>query len=135
MRAPFLTPRRSGDSRRPGQARPDLGTRTAVMARQRVRRGARRQREPVGWFTLIAVAAALVAVVLVATGLIWLGTSERLAVRSITVEGASRVSTERVIQAAGISTGTNIFRIHPEASRARLEALPEIRRAEVVREL
>jgi len=45
------------------------------------------------------------------------------------------VPPERLLEVSGIVHGTNVWRIDPAQVRARLEALPEIRRADVVREL
>jgi cell division protein FtsQ len=65
----------------------------------------------------------------------WLLTTPRFAVTAVEVRGASRVPPTRVLEVAGIVRGTNLWRIDPHQVRARLEALPEIRRADVVREL
>jgi cell division protein FtsQ len=64
----------------------------------------------------------------------WLLTTPHLAVRSIEVDGAARVSAEEIVATAAIPLGTNMLRIDPAAVRARLENLPRIRRAEIVRE-
>ena len=42
---------------------------------------------------------------------------------------------QRILEVSGIVHGANLWRINPEHVRARLEELPEIRRADVVREL
>jgi cell division septal protein FtsQ len=47
----------------------------------------------------------------------------------------SRVSAERVVEAAGIPARANIFRIDPATVTARLQTVPEILRADVIREL
>jgi cell division protein FtsQ len=65
----------------------------------------------------------------------WMLTAPRFAVTAVDVRGASRVPATRVLEVAGIVRGTNLWRIDPDLVRARLEALPEIRRADVVREL
>jgi cell division septal protein FtsQ len=72
---------------------------------------------------------------LLAGGAAWLLTTPRLAVQSIQVEGTVRVPAEDVLAAAEIPLGVNILRIDPARVRERLEALPQIRRAEVVRDL
>jgi cell division protein FtsQ len=114
----------------------DLGARPALMARQRIRRARLRRRagarllRGVAWVSGLAAAGALLA-----GGVMWLLTTPRLAVQSIQVEGAARVSAEDILAAADIPLGVNILRLDPAAVRARLEALPQIRRAEVVREL
>jgi cell division septal protein FtsQ len=75
-----------------------------------------------------------IAGVLVGGG-VWLLTTPLLAVRSIQVEGAARVSVEEILAEADVPLGINILRLDPTTVRARLEALPQIRRAEVIREL
>jgi cell division protein FtsQ len=65
----------------------------------------------------------------------WTLTTPRFAVVAVEVRGASRVPAQRVLEVAGIVRGTNLWRIDPHQVRARLELLPEIRRADVVREL
>jgi len=71
----------------------------------------------------------------VAGGAVWLLTTPYLAVHSVRVEGAARVPVEDILAEADIPLGTNILRLDPAGVRARLEALPQIRRAEVIREL
>ena len=114
----------------------DLGSRTRLVARQRIRRARTRRRtlarlaRGVKWLGALVVAtAALVG------GTTWLLTTPWLAVRSIQVEGAARVPAEDILSAAEIPLGINILRLDPASVRARLEALPQIRRAEVIREL
>ncbi|HET7340612.1 MAG TPA: FtsQ-type POTRA domain-containing protein, partial [Methylomirabilota bacterium] len=65
----------------------------------------------------------------------WLLTSPRFAVTAVEVRGASRVPPERILEASGIVHGQNIWRIDPRRVQTRLEELPEIRRADVVREV
>jgi len=65
----------------------------------------------------------------------WALTSPRFAVTAVEVRGASRVEPQRILEVSGIVHGANLWRINPEHVRARLEELPEIRRADVVREL
>ena len=65
----------------------------------------------------------------------WLLTTPRFAVASVDVRGASRLAPEQVLAAAAIEPGTSIFRLDTGAVAGRIVALPEIRRAEVVREL
>jgi cell division protein FtsQ len=106
------------------------------VARQRIRR-ARARRTALG---RVARGAKWVGGVLLAAGALagsafWMLTTPRLAVSSIQVEGASRVSAQDIVSAAEIPLGINILRLDPAAVRARLEALPQIRRADVIREL
>ena len=120
-----------------GQALPDLGGRSAFTARQRVGRTPRARGRRRAWLARAAVAAAVVAGVAGAgaAGWHWLTTSPRFAVSTVQVRGASRVEVGRLVEAAGILRGTSLFAVDPREVRARLEELPEIRRAEVIREL
>jgi cell division protein FtsQ len=65
----------------------------------------------------------------------WVLTTPRFAVVAVEVRGASRVPAQRILEVSGIVRGTNLWRVDPDLVRGRLEALPEIRRADVVREL
>jgi cell division protein FtsQ len=127
----LLTPR--GD----GTTLADLGERSAFVGRQRVGRGRRprvvdraRRRFIVGAAMVLAVTPPAVAF----AGR-WAIAAPRFRISSIEVLGASRVSTERILAIARIERGVSVFRIDPAAAAARLEATPEIRRADVVREL
>lgn len=106
------------------------------LAGQRVRRVRRRRRRRTALARRV-IALALVTLAAAALALAgWrLLTAPQLAVGTVDVLGASRVPVEEVLEAAAIAPGTNIFRIHPGRIVARLEAIPGVRRAEVVREL
>lgn len=116
-------------------ALPAVGGRSRLVARQRVRRGRRRLprrgvlRRGGAWLGGVGLVLAAVA-----GGVGWLLSTPRLAIRAVEVEGAVRVPPAQIIAAAGIAPGTNLLRADPGAARARLEAMAEIRRAEVVRE-
>jgi len=129
--SPFYSPR--GPASHAGS---DLGKRSVLVARQRVRTP--RQRERRG-SALRAVLRTVAVVLLLAGGAgvaaHWLLTSPRFAVTRVEVEGASRVSRQRVLAVAGVRPGTNLLRVDPLAVVARLEGIPEVRRAEVVRAL
>lgn len=115
----------------------DRGERSALIGRQRVGRG-RRARPERGrrWLRRLEVMAVVVTALLaVGAGARWLLTSPRFAVAAVEVRGAGRVPVERVLTVAGIPAGTNLWRIDPAAAVARLQTLPEIRRAELIREL
>jgi cell division protein FtsQ len=128
-----------------GQPSPlgDVGERSALIARQNVGRaavrsaGAARTRARRStkrrWLAIVAVVAAAGSAA--AGGVHWLLTSPRFAIAGVEVRGASRVSAERVVEAAGIPARANIFRIDPTTVTARLQAVPEILRADVIREL
>jgi cell division protein FtsQ len=130
----LLTPRT-----RP-QTLSDFGERSAFVARQHVGRGRRRRRFPTRLIAavlrrmvigvmIVAVPAALVA----AGG--WLLTSPRFAVKSVEVRGSQQVSQERIIEAAQIPAGRSLFLLDPRQIARGVEALPEVERAEVIREL
>jgi cell division protein FtsQ len=111
--------------------------RSVAVAGQRV--GRVRRHPParrVRWTWLLgATAAAAGVVTVVVVTFHWALTSPRFAVTAVEVRGASRVPPQRVLEVSGIVHGANLWRINPQHVRARLEELPEIRRADVVREL
>jgi cell division protein FtsQ len=115
----------------------DRGERSAFIARQRVgrvvRRRPRRPRRSRRWLAVVGLVAITVGGATM--GVHWLLTAPRFAVAAVEVQGASRLPAERVISAAAITPGTNIWRIDPTAVVGRVEAVPEIRRAEVIRRL
>jgi cell division protein FtsQ len=123
-----------------GQAPPlsDVGERTTFIAGQRVGHVRRRRRRRAGW-NLVRRTCLLTLGLLMLAGLAaggrWLLTAPRFAVTDVEVEGASRVGADRVLGAAAIAAGTNLWRIDPVAVTARVEAVPEIQRAEVIRRL
>lgn len=117
----------------------DFGERTPLIRRQRVgparrrRRRARtlaRLRRRVG---VLVVAIGAAAATLAAAR--WVTTSPRFAVAAVEVRGASRAAIPRVLAAAAIAPGANLWTLDSGAVAARVAALPEIRRADVVREL
>jgi cell division protein FtsQ len=114
----------------------DFGDRATAVAGQRVPRGRRPPRRPVHWRRLLG-AGALIAGTAAAVGAAgyWALTTPRFAVVAVEVRGASRVPAQRILEVSGIARGTNLWRVDPGHVRARLETLPEIRRADVVREL
>jgi cell division protein FtsQ len=115
----------------------DFGDPATAVAGQRVPRGRRRRpRRPIPWrqvFGAVALVAGTAVAVVMAGH--WVLTSPRFAVVAVEVRGASRVPPQRILEISGIVHGTNLWRIDPGQVRGRLEALPEIRRADVVREL
>lgn len=110
--------------------------RKAFIARQRVGRVRRRRRRgrvaKAAWLVGLVVAGGL-AFAGSTVAVRWLLTAERFAVSSVEVQGASRVSADRVRTAAGIAPGTNVWRVDPAAVAARVAAVSEIRRADVIR--
>jgi cell division protein FtsQ len=115
----------------------DLGERSALVGGQRVGRARRRHARWRSRFGHLVLALVVLAVVSVATafGIRWLLHSPLFAVSAIEVHGASRVPTRQIISASGLHTGVNFFLVDPREVQRRLEALPEIRHADVIREL
>ena len=118
---------------------PDIASRGRLIAGQRIdgarlrKRVARRARWVVGRIALVATALAVVTAGVV--GANWLSRSPRFAVASVEVAGAERMTREQIAAAAGIPPGVSIFAIDSEAAVDRLEALPLVRRAELIRAL
>jgi cell division protein FtsQ len=67
-------------------------------------------------------------------GVRWVVASPRFAVASVEVRGAARVPEARIRAAAAIAPGANLWSLDTAAIAARVGALPEIRRADVIRE-
>ena len=117
----------------------DLFGRTPLVDGQRVgpaRRRARRARA----LARLARRAVVLGVVLAGVaatlaGARWATTSPRFAIAGVEVHGASRVPVPRILAAAAIVPGTNLWTLDGGAVAARVSALPEIRRADIVREL
>ena len=113
----------------------DLGERSAFVASQRVgkdrRRARRRARLRRLLPLLVLTAAAWFAVVVFSH---WLLTTPRFSVATVDVRGAFRVPPARILAAAAVEPGTSLFRLDPRAIAGRVAAIPEIRRADVVRE-
>jgi cell division protein FtsQ len=115
----------------------DLGERSAFVGAQRVGRPRRRGPGALARARRLA-GVALIAVLvagLLGAGVHWLLTTDRFAVKSIEVRGTSRVSPEEIVAATGIPRGANIFRLDTIDISGRVASLPEVRRADVVREL
>lgn len=110
----------------------DVGDRPALMAAQRVRRRRARRTRPRLRAALGGLCAAGALAGAAVAGEVAL-TSPRFAVASMEVEGVRRLSPEAIARAAGIAPGTNLFRVDPPAVAARLESLPGVRRADVIR--
>ena len=110
----------------------DIGERPALIASQRVRRAAARRarRRIAATLTGLAAAAALAAGALAAHFVL---TAARFAVTAVDVRGASRVAPRAIAEAAAIAPGTNLLRLRTDEVERRVEALPAVRHAEVVR--
>lgn len=121
----ILSPRR-------GPALPDdLAEREPFVGRQRVRRR-RARRRPLGLAGWLTLAAVLVSSPL---GFYWLLTSPRFAISGVEVRGRGWLSDAEARALAGIEPGENLFRLDTEAVARRLERLPRIRSAQVIRSL
>lgn len=132
--APFLS------SRTRGEMRGDFGERSAFVGGQqvgRVRLRRRRRLPSIGRLVRRGAIVLLVAAIpaaLVAGGW-WLLTSPRFAVKAVEVRGTKAVTTERILDAARIEPGRSLFLLDPREIVQRVEALPEVERADVIREL
>ncbi len=117
-------------------ALPDLGERSAFVGGQRVGRVRRRRRSRLRRLVRLVPIVALVALAPLGAGFgaHWLVTTPRFAVGSVDVRGAARVPSEQILAAAAIQPGTSLFRLDTTGVAGRVAALPEIRRADVVRE-
>src|SRR3989442_6866497 len=115
----------------------DMGERSAFVAGQRV--GRSRRRRPRRRARLRRLLGAVLATIVITAaggaGLHWLLTTQRFAVASIEVRGVSRVAPDQILAVAAIQRGTNIFKLDTMGVIGRVESLPEVRRADVVREL
>jgi cell division protein FtsQ len=111
----------------------DLGTRSPLVARQRVGR-VRRHADLPRLPRLLTVTGLFFVFALAGAGGLWVLTAPRFAIADVEVHGASRLPVDRILDAAGIRPGTNLLRLDTTAVIARLEGLPEIRRAELIRE-
>ena len=121
-----------------GHAVVDFGERSAFVGSQRLGRGrARRRVYAIGRVLRRIVIVLLMAGVPVAMGAAgwWLFTSSIFTVREVEVRGAHAVSRERILEAAGIEPGTSLFLVDPRVVVERVQALPEVQRADLVREL
>jgi cell division protein FtsQ len=115
----------------------DMGERSAFVAGQRI--GKARRPRPARRARLrrlvIGVLATMVITAGGGAGLHWLLTTPRFGVASVEVRGVSRVPPDQILAAAAIQSGTNIFKLDTIGVTGRVESLPEVRRADVVREL
>jgi cell division septal protein FtsQ len=65
----------------------------------------------------------------------WLLTSPAFSVQTVEVRGAQQASSDRILEAANIAPGTSLFTLHPRRIVQGVERLPEVERAELIREL
>ena len=118
-----------------GRAYEDLGDRPALIARQHVRRRAARRAGRGRRAFRVALAGLAGATALAGGGraIHFALTSPRFAVAVVEVRGAGRISPGAIIDASGIAPDANIFRVDTQEVARRIEAIPEIRRADVIR--
>ena len=115
----------------------DLAEPTAAMARQRLdrrrrrRRGLKLARRLSAWLCLALLVAGLGGALTL--GARWALTARPFAVERIEVVGQSQLSADEVISASGLIPGQNFFRLDARRAVAGVEALPRVRRAELVR--
>jgi cell division protein FtsQ len=114
----------------------DVGARGSLVRDQRVGRPhPRRPRVRRGLRLLGMVIVAGVVVGGTALTWRWALTTPRLAVSHVEVRGASRIPVEQIVAAAGIRPGANLLRLDVAGATARVEAMPEVRHAQIVRDL
>jgi cell division protein FtsQ len=115
----------------------DLAEPASAMTRQRVSRTrlARRVTRRARWVAarLVPIGLGLAVLAAAGAGTAWLLTSPRFAITEVAVVGASRLTPEEIVAASGIGPGTNLFRLDRGAVVARLDGLPLVRRADLVR--
>jgi cell division protein FtsQ len=115
----------------------DLAEPTVAMADQRLDRRRRRRRmlrlarRGGAWLCVGLLVVALGGAL--ASGGRWLLTAPRFAVERVEVAGQSQLSVDQVVAASGLSPGQNLFRLDARRAVAGVEALPMVRRAELVR--
>lgn len=115
----------------------DLAEPTVAMADQRLDRRRRRRRmlrlarRGGAWLCVGLLVVALGGAL--ASGGLWLLTATRFAVERVEVAGQSQLSVDQVVAASGLSPGQNLFGLDALRAVAGVEALPMVRRAELVR--
>ena len=115
----------------------DLAEPTVAMTDQRLDRRRRRRRmlrlagRSGAWLCVGLLVVALGGAL--ASGGRWLLTAPRFAVERVEVAGQSHLSVNEVVAASGLAPGQNLFRLDARRAVADVEALPMVRRAELVR--
>jgi len=115
----------------------DLAEPTVAMGDQRLDRGRRRRRvarlaRRLGTWLCAGLLVVALGGVLAAGGR-WLLAASPFAVERIEVAGQSLLSADEVIAASGLAPGQNLFSLDARRAVAGIEALPRVRRAELVR--
>ena len=115
----------------------DLAEPTVAMADQRLDRRRRRRRmlrlarRGCAWLCVGLLVVALGGAL--DSGGRWLLTAPRFAVERVEVAGQSQLSVDQVVAASGLAPGQNLFQLDARRAVAGVEALPMVRRAELVR--
>ena len=115
----------------------DLAEPTMAMADQRLDRRRRRRRmlrlarRGGAWLCVGLLVVALGGAL--DSGGRWLLTAPRFAVERVEVAGQSQLSVDQVVAASGLAPGQNLFQLDARRAVAGVEALPMVRRAELVR--
>ena len=115
----------------------DLAEPTVAMTdqrldrRRRLRRMLRLARRGGAWLCVGLLVVALGGAL--ASGGRWLLTAPRFAVERVEVAGQSQLSVDQVVAASGLAPGQNLFQLDARRAVAGVEALPMVRRAELVR--
>ena len=115
----------------------DLASRRRLIAGQRVglRRFRRKLARHARWVATCVALLLLAGATWEGTvlGTAWAARSPRFAVTEVEVAGQSRLTRDEILAAADIAPGANLVTLDPRAIVARLEALPLVRHAEVIR--
>ena len=118
---------------------PDLAEPSRAMAGQRLDRGRRRRRalrkiRRAGfWLGVMVVLIALAGPIAARAGSLL--TASRFAIERVDVTGQARLSAAEVVKASGLAPGQNLWNLDARRAAAGVEALPLVKRAEVVRSL
>ena len=116
---------------------PDLAEPSQAMAGQRLdrarrrRRALRRIRRAGFWLGVTVVLIALAGPIAARAGSLF--TTSRFAIKRVDVAGQKQLSAAEVVQASGLAPGQNLWSLDARRAAAAVEALPRVRRAEVVR--
>ncbi len=83
----------------------------------------------------LCIRGAAILILLLAIAIILTHTTPMFNISIIWVEGNSRITNEQIIEASGIKTGQNIWRIHKSKAIKSVEAIPYIESAKIIRGL
>ncbi len=83
----------------------------------------------------LCIRGAAILILLLITALILTHTTPMFNISIIWVEGNNRITNEQIIQASGLKTGQNIWRIHKSRAEKAVEEMPYIESAKIIRGL